>query len=120
MVTLLGLTIKIPSYTQISRRSEDLGKSLAKLTNRRPYDIVFDSTGLKVYGEGEWKVKKHGASKRRTWRKLHIGMDPDRGEIIIAELTDNGVRSVDGKVGKNLVKKIPKTVKRVFGEALLH
>lgn len=116
MVILLGLAIKIPSYTQISRRSKDLGKVLKKLSNRRPSDIVFDSTGLKVYGEGEWKVKKHGTSKRRTWRKLHIGMDPNSGEIIIAELTGNAIGDGDGQVGQKLLKKSPRSIKRVFGD----
>lgn len=116
IVVLLGVTIKIPSYSQICRRARDLGKSLRKLSGRRPSDIVFDSTGLKVYGEGEWKVKKHGASKRRTWRKLHIGMDPDSGEIIVSELTTNGVGGGDGETGQRLIKKMPKGIKRVFGD----
>jgi hypothetical protein len=48
---------------------------------------VFDSSGLKVYGEGEWKVRQHGADKRRTWRKFHIALDPDSQEIVLSELT---------------------------------
>ena len=55
----------------------------------RSIDIVIDSTGLKVYGEGEWKVRKHGYSKRRTWRKLHLGCDPKTGFIHCFTLTDN-------------------------------
>lgn len=116
MVVLLGLAIRIPSYSQICRRAKDLGKALKKLSSRRPCDIVFDSTGLKVYGEGEWKVKQHGKSKRRTWRKLHIGMDPDSGEIIVGELTENGVGGGDGQTAEKLIKKVPKGVKRVFGD----
>ena len=50
-----------------------------------------DSTGLKIYGEGEWKVRMHGVSKRRTWRKLHIGANPDDGEIQAVILTENSV-----------------------------
>jgi len=50
-----------------------------------------DSTGLKIYGEGEWKVRTHGKSKRRTWRKLHIGADPESGEIEAVVLTENSV-----------------------------
>ena len=50
-----------------------------------------DSTGLKIYGEGKWKVRQHGVSKRRTWRKLHLGADPEDGEIQAAMLTENGV-----------------------------
>ena len=116
LASLLNLSIKIPSYSQICRRAKTLGKALKKLSNKRPHDIVFDSTGLKVYGEGEWKVRQHGASKRRTWRKLHLGMDPDSKEIIVADLTSNGVGSGDGQIGKNLMKKAPKSAKRIFGD----
>jgi hypothetical protein len=93
-----------------------LGKILKKLSSRRPYDIVFDSTGLKVYGEGEWKVKQHGSSKRRTWRKLHLGMDPDSKEIIVAEVTSNSTGSGDGQIGKRMMKKAPKSARRIFGD----
>ena len=116
LVLLLGLSLKIPSYTQICRRAKHLGKTLKKLSSRRPYDIVFDSTGLKVYGEGEWKVRQHGASRRRTWRKLHLGMDPDSKEIIVAEVTSNGLGSGDVQIGKKLMKKTPKSAKRIFGD----
>jgi len=116
LVTILKLSIQIPSYTQICRRAKDLGKALKKLSGRRPVDIVFDSTGLKVYGEGEWKVRQHGSSKRRTWRKLHIGMDPESQEIIVSELTNNGVGSGDGEVAEKLIEKIPKGIKRVLGD----
>lgn len=81
VLTILGLSLKVPCYTQICRRAKNLEKALNRLSKRRPTDIVFDSTGLKVYGEGEWKVRIHGTSKRRTWRKLHIAMDPNSGEI---------------------------------------
>jgi hypothetical protein len=52
---------------------------------------VADSTGLKVYGEGEWKVRKHGYNKRRTWRKLHLGVDEKTGMIYASTLTQNNV-----------------------------
>ncbi len=116
MVVLLGLGVLVPSYSQICRRAKALKKALQKLSNKRPHDIVFDSTGLKVYGEGEWKVRQHGVSKRRTWRKLHIGMDPKSEEIIVAELTSNGVGSGDAETAQKLIKKIPKGMKRIFGD----
>ena len=53
-------------------------------------DIVVDSTGLKVFGEGEWKMRKHGKSKRRTWRKLHLAINPETQEIEAETLTENG------------------------------
>ena len=51
--------------------------------------LVIDSTGLKVYGEGEWKQRIHGKQKRRTWRKLHLAVDSDTGLVTAATLTDN-------------------------------
>jgi Transposase DDE domain len=60
---------------------------------RGPLHLVMDSTGLKIYGEGEWKVRTHGTSKRRTWRKLHLGVDPASGEIQAAALTENSIRA---------------------------
>lgn len=112
----LNLFLPVPCYTQISRRAKNLGKSLLGLSRKLPKDIVFDSTGLKVYGEGEWKVRKHGVSQRRTWRKFHIGADPKSNEIIIAELTGNGAGSGDAEVAKNLLPRLPKSVKRVTGD----
>ena len=93
-----------------------MGKSLKKLSSKCPKDIVFDSTGLKVYGEGEWKVRQHGVSKRRTWKKFHIGVDPSSGEIIAAELTENGIGCGDGETAKKLLPGLPEGVERVFGD----
>ena len=55
----------------------------------QPLHLVVDATGLKVYGEGEWKVRQHGWNKRRTWRKLHLGVDEATGEIVAQTLTTN-------------------------------
>ena len=63
---MLGLNLPVPSYSQISRRSAHLNRQLKKLFKNGGKEIVFDSSGLKVYGEGEWKIKIHGKSKRRT------------------------------------------------------
>jgi len=52
--------------------------------------VVIDATGLKVYGAGEGQAEKHGIKPRRTWRKLHVGVDPDSGEILACELTPGG------------------------------
>jgi hypothetical protein len=52
---------------------------------------LVDSTGLRLCGPGEWLVEKHGARTRRSWRKLHLGVDADTGEIVAAELTSNDV-----------------------------
>lgn len=80
----------IPDYSTLCRRQSLLAVEVSKaLESGRKIDIAIDSTGLKVYGEGEWKVRKHGVSKRRTWRKLHIGIDVATQEIISVALTTN-------------------------------
>lgn len=53
--------------------------------------LVVDSTGVKVYGEGEWKVRQHGVTKRRTWRKLHVGVNEATGEILAAVASTNNL-----------------------------
>jgi hypothetical protein len=111
---MLGLNLPVPSYSQISRRNAGLNKKLKKLFKRGSKDIVFDSSGLKVYGEGEWKVKQHGKSKRRTWRKIHIGMDPHTGEILLCEMTKNSAS--DSCVAYQLLDEVQGRIERCFGD----
>lgn len=80
---------RVPDYTSLCKRSKTLNVSLKVHGKRGSLDVVVDSTGLKVYGEGEWKVYKHGRSKRRTWRKLHIAIDAKTQQIVAAEMTSN-------------------------------
>ncbi len=75
---------------------------------------MIDSTGLKVHGEGEWKVRQHGKGKRRTWRKIHLGVCADSQEIIMSLLTDNAVS--DGEAITDMAVVMPKTVKRGYGD----
>ncbi len=87
-----GISLKVPCYTQICRREKGLPVSLGisdKVKKEEGIHIVIDSSGLKIYGECEWKVRKHGYSKRRTWRKIHLGVDEKSGEIVAQVLTDN-------------------------------
>ncbi len=85
LLRLLGLNLPTPDYSTLSRRQSDLAVPLSRSQSQgEPLHVVIDSTGLKVLGEGEWKVKKYGASKRRTWRKLHLGVDEATGEIVAA------------------------------------
>ena len=85
---LLNIDLPVPDYTTISKRAGDLLVDLPVRGSAEPIHIVIDSTGLKVYGEGEWKVKMHGKSKRRAWRKLHLGVNPCTGEVEAEELTE--------------------------------
>src|SRR5215218_1316000 len=89
MATLLGLSIGVPDHTTFARRSPglSLAGSLAQAQRTGPVHVVIDSTGLKVRGAGEWLAERHGARGKRSWRKLHLAVDPGSGEILAAELT---------------------------------
>lgn len=86
----LNMDVKSPSYTQICRRQKELDIKL-KHEIKGPIHVVLDATGLKIFGEGEWKVRQHGYSKRRMWRKLHVGIDVASKEFVMVELTDNHI-----------------------------
>lgn len=82
---LAGVHLSVPDYTTLSRRAETLCIPL-RVSRKEVTDMILDSTGVKVFGEGEWKVRKHGWSKRRTWKKIHIGID-SLGEVRAVEVT---------------------------------
>lgn len=112
---VMGLDLPVPSYSQISRRAKTLHKKINRLIQgKQARHIIFDSTGLKVYGEGEWKTKVHGKSKRRTWRKLHIGIDAETQDIICCELTGNN--RGDAAMAEQMLSKLPCKVKSARGD----
>ena len=80
---------RVSDYTSLCKRSKTLNVSLKVYGKRGALDVVVDSTGLKVYGEGEWKVYKHGRGECQTWRKLHIATDAKTPWIVAAEMTSN-------------------------------
>jgi Transposase DDE domain len=89
LTALLVYMSKVPCYTQICRRMKTISLPSELLQKRNVTDIVLDTTGLKVYGAGEWRAKKY-KSKRR-WKKLHLGMDLESGKLILAEITNEYV-----------------------------
>ena len=101
---LLNIDLPVPDHSTLSKRGKGLKVNLPKKPAQN-LDIVLDSTGLKIYGEGEWKVRMHGVSKRRTWRKLHVGVNPDDGEIQAVLLTENSVS--DDQAVAELLTQIP-------------
>jgi len=111
---LLGLDLPIMSYSQLSRRCATLEVSLPRRQKNEPLHIVVDSTGVKVFGEGEWKVRQHGYTKRRTWRKLHLGADETTGEIVAAVVTTNNV--ADSQVLEDLLEQVEDKVEQVSGD----
>jgi IS5 family transposase len=88
----MGLDLPVPDHTTLSRRARTW-KPSARSNDRQhvadgPIHVLVDSTGLKIYGAGQWLEEKHGAKSRRGWRKLHLAVDADSGEIIAHSLTD--------------------------------
>ena len=87
LLRLMGLNLKAPDHTTLSRRNQIVAVPPLTRSHDGPIDLIVDSTGLKILGCGEWNAHKHKASKkRRDWRKLHIGVDAE-GFIVAAELT---------------------------------
>ena len=89
LMRLLGLDVPVPDHTTFSRRSANLEVASALSRTDGPVNVVIDSTGLKVFGKGEWHLEKYGGQARRSWRKLHLAVDPNTGEILASELTGN-------------------------------
>ena len=104
---MMKIDLPVPDHSTLSKRGRDVKVSLPKKTNQS-LKIVMDSTGLKIYGEGEWKVRMHGVSKRRTWRKLHVGANPEDGEIQAVILTENNVS--DDQAVAELLGQIEQTI----------
>jgi hypothetical protein len=95
ILSLVADGLSVPDFTSAAKRAAKLGIGLPVLPRRGHVDVVLDSTGLKVFGEGEWKVRQHGPSKRRTWRKLHLAVDPATQEIVAEVLTTNAAHDAD-------------------------
>jgi IS5 family transposase len=110
---LLGVKLPIPDYTTLNRRAKELKVQLAT-SEKGSVHLVLDSTGLKVYGEGEWKVRKHGYSKRRTWRKLHLAVDEATGEIEAEVLTE--ARVDDAEVTAELLEQTRTTIEQMSAD----
>ena len=104
--------LAVPYYTQVNRRSKELNIAAFDIPKSGSITIAIDSTGVKVYGEGEWKCRKHGWSKRRTWRKLHSGVDPDTGFVHCHTTTSNSVS--DESQTEDLLDQIEVEVDEVY------
>lgn len=101
----------IPCYTQVCRRMKTLSLPAKLLEKKNVTNIALDTTGLKVYGEGEWRAERYGGKK--GWKKLHLALDPRNGKLILAEVTDEYVHdttyvkqaleAVNGRRGKILI-----------------
>ena len=91
VITLMDLPISTPDHTTISRRAVTLPVIQPASVPDGPLHLLIDSTGLQVYGAGQWLEAKHGAKSRRKWRKLHLAVDAANGMIVAQTLTDQDV-----------------------------
>ena len=111
---LLHLEVPIPHYSTLSRRRATLEIVLPCTHRKEALHVVVDSTGVKVFGEGEWKVRQHGYTYRRTWRKVHVGVDEASGEIVAAVVTTND--SHDSQLVPDLLAQVDEEIKQVSGD----
>ena len=114
LMELLAVNVPIPDYTTLCIRSADLKVVLSPSQVQGAKHIVVDSTGLKIYGEGEWKVRQHGVSKRRTWRKLHLSVNETTQSIEAVVLTEASVD--DAEAGEDLLDETDGPIEQVSGD----
>jgi len=90
--------LPVPDYTTLCRRAGTLPVQLPKRASGGLH-LVMDSSGLKVYGEGEWKVRQHGYRQRRTWRKFHLSVEErplEIQEVTVTEAATDDASQVGG------------------------
>ena len=114
VVTLMRLELPVPDYRTISRRQVGLAVSPPPASRSGTWHVVVDSTGLKVYGAGEWHAGKYRRAGRRVWRKLHLGDDETAREILAADVTESSVHG--SRRLPALLSRIADTVAQVSGD----
>ncbi len=116
IIGLLGLELRVPDHSTLSRRAKTLEMPRSQpRRNGEPLHLLVDSTGLRLCGAGEWLLEKHGTKTRRSWRKLHIGLDAGSGQIVAASLTAKEVH--DGAEVGPLLDQITGVVASFTGDS---
>jgi hypothetical protein len=110
----MGLHLDVPGHTTLSRRSKTLKIKLKAKFHAGPIDLIIDSSGLSVFGEGQWAAAKHGSRGFQGWKKLHLGVD---GTGIIVAETLTGPSVDDATTGVRMIKKARFKVKALVGDA---
>jgi len=109
----MGINIDLPDYTTLCRRGKKLSVQIGLKPKGKVIHLALDTTGLKVYGEGEWKVKQHGIGRKRTWLKVHFAVDIETFEIHCTGVTTNDI--ADGEVVSELLQNTP-NLGRTYGD----
>jgi hypothetical protein len=100
--------VKVPDFTTLSRGRKDLNIQVSRRKFSEAITVVVDSSGAKVYGEGEWKVRVHGKSKHRTWRKVHLAIEPKTNELLSLDVSTNDV--TDDEMLPDVLEGIDETI----------
>ena len=95
----MGVPLRCPDYSCVTKRAKSVDVSFKTVSWGEVAYLVIDFTGLKIFGNGKWKVKKYGKEHRRIWRKLHMAVDSKTHEIICADLSLNNVPDPEGSLG---------------------
>lgn len=115
IMRLLQLDYDVPDYTTLARRQKTVHVELPREAwQGKGLHLVIDSTGLKVFGEGEWKVRGHGTVKKRLWRKLHLAINSDTQMIEACDLTE--LKQQDCQSLPTLLAEIKDPIERVIGD----
>src|SRR5471032_1502774 len=114
VIEMIGRELAVPDHTTVSRRAIKLPTIARAALPEGPLHVVIDSTGLKVYGAGEWLADKHGQRGRRGWRKLHLAVDAHSVQIVAATLTDQDV--YDASQVDPLLDQIPGEIEQVTAD----
>jgi hypothetical protein len=126
LLRLIGLDWAVPDFSTLSRRQKTLKVNIPYRGSQGPLHLLVDNealsaigprtmpNGIKVEGEGEWNARKHGGSKRRVWRKIHIGIDEQTLEIRAAEFTTSNIG--DAPMLPELLDQIPPDQEIASGE----
>jgi hypothetical protein len=104
----------VPNFSTPSRRAQTLELPAQTRATGGAFDLLVDSSGLKLSGPGEWLVEKHGTSKRRSWRKLHIGFDAVTGRIVASVLANCDID--DASLVEPLLDQIAEPVELFMGD----
>lgn len=105
LLELIELDWAVPNFSTLCRRQKALTVNIPYRGSQGPLHLLIDSTGIKVEGEGEWHARKHGGSKRRIWRKIHLGIDEKTLEVRAIEVTGSNVG--DAPMLPELLAQIP-------------
>jgi hypothetical protein len=112
----MNVPLRCPDYTSVSKRAKSVNVSFKTSTRGEIAHLVIDSTGLKVFGEGEWKVRKHGKERRRIWRKLHLAVDSNTHEVVCADLSLNNV--TDSEAFPGLIRQTHRKIRAAAADGL--